>query len=210
MENVLSIFFCLSLFYLSVTSRVKDYISVLRIQGIILTALLIFPFINNFSIYALLVPVSLFLIKAILIPWRMNKIVNQLEINRLIEPTIQQFNFLLIVTTSMMLIFVASNALSKTTELAVIPFASGFFAIIVGIFVIMFRRKLIIHVAGFLVMENGIFLISTAIAAELPVMIEIGLLLDIFVVVFLMGIALNRIKSTLSGFDVTAIRRLKD
>jgi len=210
MENVLSILFCLSLFYLSVTSRVKDYVTVLQIQGVLLTAILIFPFINNFSVYALIVPASLFGVKVILIPWRMRKIIRELEIKRLIDPTIQQFTFLLMVVVSMILVFVVSNVLSRTTGVDTIPFASGFSAIVVGIFVIIFRKKLIIHVAGFLVMENGIFLFGTAIASELPVMIEIGLLLDVFVVVFLMGIALNKIKSTLSGFDVTAIRRLKD
>ncbi len=140
----------------------------------------------------------------------MRKIIRELEIKRLIDPTIQQFTFLLMVVVSMILVFVVSNVLSRTTGVDTIPFASGFSAIVVGIFVIIFRKKLIIHVAGFLVMENGIFLFGTAIASELPVMIEIGLLLDVFVVVFLMGIALNKIKSTLSGFDVTAIRRLKD
>jgi len=69
---------------------------------------------------------------------------------------------------------------------------------------------LIIHVAGFLVLENGIFLFGTAVVSELPMMIEIGVLLDVFVVVFLMGIALNRISSTLSGFEVTSLDRLKD
>ena len=77
-------------------------------------------------------------------------------------------------------------------------------------FVIIFRKKLIIHVAGFLVLENGIFLFGSTIASKLPMMIELGSLLDIFVVVFLMGIALNKISSTLSGFEATALRRLKD
>jgi Hydrogenase 4 membrane component (E) len=74
----------------------------------------------------------------------------------------------------------------------------------------MFRKKLIVHVAGFLIMENGIFLFSTSVASELPMMIELGILLDIFVVVFLMGIALNKISDTLKGFEVKHLGRLKD
>ena len=210
MQNVLSILFCLSLFYLAVTSRVKAYVTVLRFQGVLLTVLLVFPFINHFSIYALILPATLFVIKVIVIPRYINKIILDLDIKRVIEPTIQQFTFLLLVIFSMVIIFVASNILSKSTEIATIPFASGFSAIFVGIFVIVFRKKLIIHVAGFLVLENGIFLFGTAVAAELPMMIELGTLLDIFVVVFLMGIAINKISSTLSGFDVTSLGRLKD
>lgn len=210
MQNVLSILFCLSLFYLSVTSRVKAYVAVLRFQGILLTVLLVFPFINHFSIFALILPATLFIIKVMVIPRYINKIILDLDIKRVIEPTIQQFTFLLLVIFSMILIFVASSILSKSTDIEIIPFASGFSAIAVGIFIIIFRKKLIVHVAGFLVLENGIFLFGTAVASELPMMIEIGTLLDVFVVVFLMGIAINKISSTLSGFDVTALGRLKD
>lgn len=210
MQNVLSILFCLSLFYLSVTSRVKTYVNIFRFQGVLLTILLVFPFINNFSIYALLLPATLFIIKVIFIPKYINKIIVDLDIKRVIEPTIQQFTFLLIVIFSMIVIFIASNILSGSTQIETIPFASGFSAVVVGIYVIIFRKKLIVHVVGFLVLENGIFLFGTSVASELPMMIEIGTLLDIFVVVFLMGIAINKISSTLSGFDVTALGRLKD
>jgi hydrogenase-4 component E len=210
MQNVLSILFCLTLFYLSVTSRVKAYVTVLRFQGILLTVILVFPFINHFSIFALILPATLFTVKVILIPRYINKIILNLDIKRVIEPSIQQITFLMLVISSMVAIFIASNILSSTTDIETIPFASGFSAIVVGIYVIMFRKKLIVHVVGFLVLENGIFMFGTAVAAELPMMIELGTLLDIFVVVFLMGIAINRISSTLSGFDVTALGRLKD
>lgn len=210
MQNVLSILFCLTLFYLSVTSRVKTYVTVLQIQGIILTVLNVFPLFNYFSIYALILPSTLFIIKVILIPRYINKIILDLDIKRMIEPTIQKFTFLLLVIFSMTLIFLASNVLSESANIATIPFASGFTAVVVGIFIIIFRKKLIVHVAGFLVLENGIFLFSTAGSSEIPMIIELGTLLDVFVVVFLMGIALNRISSTLSGFDVHALKRLKD
>ncbi|NCQ16899.1 MAG: hypothetical protein COW85_01150 [Ignavibacteria bacterium CG22_combo_CG10-13_8_21_14_all_37_15] len=210
MQNVLSILFCLSLFYLSVTSRVKAYVTILRFQGLLLTVLLVFPFIHHFSIFALILPATLFIVKVIVIPRYINKIILDLDIKRVIEPTIQPFTFLLLVIFSMVVVFVASNILSKSADIETIPFASGFTAIVVGIFVIIFRKKLIIHVAGFLVLENGIFLFGTAVASELPMMIELGTLLDIFVVVFLMGIAINKISSTLAGFDVTVLGRLKD
>jgi len=210
MENVLSIFFCLSLFYVAITSRVKGYVTVLRVQGVLLSVIIVIPFIYHFSIFGVILPVTLLVVKVFLIPRYINKVVLDLDIKRMIEPTIQQFTFLLLVITSMVVIFVTSNILSQSTALNVIPFASGFSAIVIGIYIIMFRKKLIVHVAGFLILENGIFLFGTAVASELPMMIELGTLLDVFVVVFLMGIVLNNISSTLKGFDVTALGRLKD
>ena len=210
MENVLSILFCLSLFYVVVTSRVKGYVTVLRVQGLILSILLMLPFFYQFSVYGIIIPATLLLVKVFLIPRYINKIIIDLDIKRRIEPTIQQISFLLMVITTVVVIFLASHVLSQSTNLDVIPFASGFSAIVIGIFIIMFRKKLIVHVAGFLIMENGIFLFGTAVASELPMMIELGVLLDVFVVVFLMGIALNRISDTLKGFEVMHLGRLKD
>lgn len=210
MENVLSILFCLSLFYVSVTSRVKAYVTILQVQGVILSVLLLIPFLKHFSVFGIILPATLILVKIFLIPRYINKIILDLDIKRRIEPTIQQMTFLLLVIASMIIIFLASNILAKNTELEVIPFASGFSAIIVGIYIIMFRKKLIVHVCGFLILENGIFLFGTSVASELPMMIEIGILLDVFVVVFLMGIALNKISSAFEGFEVTHLERLKD
>ncbi|MCL6099358.1 MAG: hypothetical protein M1391_12360 [Bacteroidetes bacterium] len=210
MENVLSIIFCLSLFYVAVTSRVKAYVTVLRAQGLILAVLLMLPFLYHFSIFGIILPVTLLLVKVYLIPRYINKVILDLDIKRRIEPVIQQMIFLPLVIASMIIIFLASNILSKSTELTVIPFASGFSAIIVGIYIIMFRKKLIVHVCGFLILENGIFLFGTSVASQMPMMIELGMLLDVFVVVFLMGIALNRISNTFEGFEVTHLGRLKD
>lgn len=205
MQNVLSILFCLSLFYITITSSVKAYISTLRFQGIILVILMILPFIPDFSVFGLLLPLTMLIVKVILVPRYMTKIMNDLNMKRDIESTIQQFNFLLLVCLSMAVIFLVSNYLSKSTDIAVIPFATGFSAVTVGIFIIIFRKKLLVHVAGFLVLENGIFLFGLAVTSDFPLIIELGSLLDVFAVVFLMGIAINRISSTIFTND----RRIK-
>ncbi|MFH0733477.1 MAG: hypothetical protein V1773_02770 [bacterium] len=210
MYNVLSILFCLTLFYVAITSRVKAYVNILRVQGLILAILLMIPFIYNFSIYGIILPATILLVKVYLIPRYVNKVILDLDIKRRIEPSIQPMVFFPLVIASMIVIFITSSVLSKSTELDVIPFASGFSAIVVGIYVIMFRKKLIVHVCGFLILENGIFLFSSAVASEMPMMIELGTLLDVFVVVFLMGIALNGIRSTFEGFEVKHLGRLKD
>lgn len=210
MENLLSILFCLSLFYVSITHRVRSYVTVLQVQGILLSILVLLPFVNNFSVFGIILPLTLLIVKVILIPRYINKIILELDIKRIIEPTIQQIVFLLLVIVTVIIIFLTSSIIAQNTHLEVIPFAIGFSAIAIGIYIIIFRKKLIVHVCGFLVLENGIFLFGTAVASELPVMIELGVLLDVFVVVFLMGIALNKIRSTFEGFEVTDLGRLKD
>jgi hydrogenase-4 component E len=210
MENVLSILFCLTLLYLVVTSRIKTYVSILRLQGVLLSIIIVFPFLDHLSMHILIIPIMSFIVKAIIIPRFINKIVIDLDVKRIVEPSIQPFNFLLLTVTSMSVIFVASHVLSGFTPIEPIPFASAFSAMITGIYLIIFRKKLIIHVVGFLILENGIFLFGTTIAAEMPTLVELGAMLDVFVVVFLMGIAINKISSTFTKQDVSVLGRLKD
>jgi len=176
-------------------------------QGVLLVILMILPFIPDFSIFGLILPLTMLVVKVILIPRYMEKIMNDLNIKREIESTLQQFNFLLLSCFSMAVIFIVSNYLSKSTEFAVIPFATAFSAVTIGIYIIMFRKKLIVHVIGFLVLENGIFMFGLAVASEFPIIIELGSLLDVFAVVFLMGIAINKISSTIFTDDRLAQRR---
>jgi hydrogenase-4 component E len=210
MENVLSILFCLTLLYLVVTSRIKTYVSILRMQGVLLSVIMVFPFIQHLSVHILIIPIMSFVVKAIIIPRFIDKIVIDLDVKRIVEPSIQPFNFLLLTVTSMSIIFVAAHVLSGFTPIEPIPFASAFSAMITGIYLIIFRKKLIVHVVGFLILENGIFLFGTSVAAEMPTLVELGAMLDVFVVVFLMGIAINKISSTFAKQDVSVLGRLKD
>jgi hydrogenase-4 component E len=210
MENVLSILFCLTLLYIVVTSRLKTYVSILRTQGVLLSAIMVFPFINHLSVHILIIPITSFIVKAVVIPRFINKIVIDLDVKRIVEPSIQPFNFLLLTVASMSIIFVSSHVLSGFTPIEPIPFASAFSAIIVGIYIIIFRKKLIVHVVGFMILENGIFLFGTSVAGEMPTIVELGAMLDVFVVVFLMGITINKISSTFTKQDVTVLGRLKD
>jgi hydrogenase-4 component E len=171
---------------------------------------MVLPFLRHLSIQILIIPSVIFLVKAIFIPRYINKIVIDLDVKRIVEPSIQPFNFLLLAVTTMSIIFVSAHVLSGFTAIEPIPFASAFSAMIIGIYLIIFRKKLIVHVVGFLILENGIFLFGTSVAAEMPTIVELGSLLDVFVVVFLMGIAINKISSTFSRQDVTVLGRLKD
>lgn len=210
MENVISILFCLTLLYVPVTSRVRAYVGVLMIQGLLLSLVVIFPFWKHMSFHLLFIPLASLIIKVFLIPRFINKLMIDIDVRRIVEPSIQPINFLLLMVFTMSAIFVSTHMLLRLSPIEPIPFASAFSAIVLGIYLIIFRKKLIVHVIGFLIVENGIFLLGTTVAAEMPAIVELGALLDIFVVVFLMGIAINRINSSLEKIDVTALGRLKD
>jgi len=81
-----------------------------------------------------------------------------------------------------------------------------------GLFLLMTRRKAITQVIGYLMMENGIYLVGTALAKETHTqyVVEFGVLLDLLVGIMVMGIVLHNINSAYDDVDTGLLGQLKD
>lgn len=88
--------------------------------------------------------------------------------------------------------------------------ASAFFTVAVGLFLIVARRKAITQILGYLSMENGIYALGLAVAVDSPLIVEMGVLLDVFVGVFVMGVIARHIQRTFRHTDVDRLSELKD
>ena len=78
-----------------------------------------------------------------------------------------------------------------------------------GLFLIVSRKKAISQVLGYLVMENGIYVLGIWMVVEVPMLVELGVLLDAFVAVFVMGIATYQIRREFDHIDVDQLDSLK-
>jgi hydrogenase-4 component E len=83
-------------------------------------------------------------------------------------------------------------------------------ALFSGLYIIATRKKIITHVMGYLIIENGVFILSLAVGSEMPMLVNLGILLDIFVSVFLLGLFVNKVGDVLKDVDVDQLRNLKD
>jgi len=90
----------------------------------------------------------------------------------------------------------------------VVPLA--FFTILAGLFLIVSRRTALTQVQGYLVLENGVYAFGVAMAQEAPLSVELGILLDIFVGVFIMGIIIFHISREFDHIDTDRLTALKD
>ena len=72
------------------------------------------------------------------------------------------------------------------------------------------RRLAISQVIGFLVLENGIFLYALTQTQGIPLMVEMGILLDVLVGVMIAGVVIFRLNRSFEHIDVTQLRGLKD
>ena len=72
------------------------------------------------------------------------------------------------------------------------------------------RKKIITQVMGYMVIENGVFLFSLAVGNEMPMLVNAGILLDVFASVFLLGIFVNKIGDLINSDDSESLSSLKD
>jgi hydrogenase-4 component E len=79
-----------------------------------------------------------------------------------------------------------------------------------GLLLIMTRRKAVGQVLGFLVLENGVFVLGLLLSDFMPAMVEVGVLLDLFAAVFVMGLVMFDIQRTFSSLDTEKLASLKD
>lgn len=86
----------------------------------------------------------------------------------------------------------------------------AFSLLLIGLLLLVSRSKAVTQVLGYLVLENGIFLFGLLLLDAMPSLVEVGVLLDLFVAVFVMGIIIFQINREFDHIDSHQLDRLKD
>ncbi|HLF64516.1 MAG TPA: hypothetical protein VI603_12220 [Saprospiraceae bacterium] len=209
MINVLMITFVVSLIYLSIANRLLTYIKILAFQGILLFAVSLIELHEIDSLNLVFILLETIVFKTLAVPLILTYVIKRNKITREAEPYLPNFLSLIIVTLIVVLTFLLSNIVDDT-RLNKIYFVAALSALFTGLYIIMSRRKIITHVMGFLIIENGVFALSLAVGNEMPMLVNTGILLDLFVSVLLLGIFANKIGDVLKDVDVDRLRNLKD
>lgn len=153
------------------------------------------------------------LIKCILIPGLLYVAVNRGSIKREIEPFIG-YHASIIAGLVILLVSVFTTSYLKLTlpEGHNMVLVTAITTMAAGFFLMMARRKAITQVIGYLMLENGIYLIGTALTnhSHTLYVVEFGVLLDLLVGVMIMGIILHNINTAFDDADTTLLGRLKD
>jgi len=207
MINVLTILFCLTLIYLACTSRLSAYVLILVLQGALVAGVHTLAFFGDFSWSHLVVAAAVLLVRTVIIPTYIVKIMHQLDMGHGDRTRRYHPGFLVQMAAVVIGAFLISDQLSRVTPVNVIPLGAAVAGIAAGGLLIVRRRLLLAHVVGFLIIENGLFLLGIGVQAQMPWTIELAGLLDLFVLIFLMGIAINQLKSHFSeGAELTVLQ----
>jgi hydrogenase-4 component E len=209
MTNVLLIIFTISLLYLGIGHRLLTYIKILAFQGIILFGIAFIELIQINALNLAFVLLETIVFKTLAIPLFLNYVMKRNRITRDAEPFLPNFISLIIITLIIIATFILSNAIGDS-RISKIYFVVSLSTLFTGLYIIVTRNKIITHVMGYLVIENGVFILSLAVGNEMPMLVNLGILLDIFASIFLLGIFVNRIGDVLKDVDVDQLKNLKD
>jgi hydrogenase-4 component E len=179
------------------------------VQGILLFGIAFIDLIQINALNLAFVLLETIVFKAIAIPLFLNYVMKRNRITRDAEPFLPNFISLIIITLIIISTFILSNAIADSS-ISRIYFVVALSTLFSGLYIIVTRNKIITHVMGYLVIENGVFILSLAVGNEMPMLVNLGILLDIFASVFILGIFVNRIGDILKDGDVDQLKNLKD
>ncbi|MBQ9246704.1 hypothetical protein IJ182_10605 [bacterium] len=227
MENIFIILLGLSMIYISSTSRLAAHINMLAGQGILLFLICITglshedwfrlnmfnEFNNNLPhiVSIIFIIIETILIKSIVIPVFLKKVLQKTHAHRDSEANIPHFYSLVISSIILFAGFMVANIQTPDFKLiSPLFFGVSIAIIIISLWLITIKHTVLSNVISFITMENGIFLLSLSVAKEMPVIINLGVLLDIFIAVFILGMLVKEINNKFEDLEVSQLSELKD
>lgn len=209
MTNVLLIIFIISLFYVSIANRIITFVRVLALQGFLLFGVTFLQLKDIQSWNLALILLETIVFKALAVPVFLGYLIRRNRITRESEPNLPHFVSLIITTMIVVVTVVLSNSV-KDANLDKIFFIVSLSTLFTGLYFIATRKKIITHVMGYLMIENGVFVLSLAVGNEMPALVNLGIMLDVFASVLILGIFLNKIGDVFKNVDVDQLSNLKD
>jgi hydrogenase-4 component E len=197
-------------FTLVVTSRINKAIQLAVLQGVILGVLPLAMGLWRIP-HIILMAAAAVTVKGWLIPYLFRRALRQVKIDREVGPYISYpASLLLCALGTGLSLILAHNLPMKlgTTNALFVP--ASLATLFTGFLLLVSRRKALTQVVGYLVLENGIYLFALLLVEEMALLVETGILLDLFVGIFVMGIVINHIRVAFDSIDTRQLAELKD
>ncbi len=192
------------------TSRVRAVINASAAQGMTLGLLTLVAH-PHIDLEVVLIAVGAVVVKGLVIPGMLLKALRGAVIRREVEPLVGFVPSLLLcaLTTGGALVFSSTLPLAdQHTDLLLVP--ASFATVWTGFLLLTTRRKAIMQVLGYLLVENGIFLFGLLLLEAMPFLVEMGVLLDLFTGIFVMAIIVHRISLEFASTSTEHLTVLKE
>ncbi len=208
-NSLLVVVLLVNLFMLG-ASRMRALIHAAASQGVILSfmPLLLAARLDWIAVVVAGVTIGL---KGLIIPRILHKALRDAKIKREVEPLIGFLPTMLLGALGTVLSLVLAACLpvvGHPVSNLVIPVSLS--TILTGFLLLTTRVKAITQVIGYLILENGIYIFGMLLLAAVPFLVELGILLDLFVGIFVVSIIIHHINQTFSSMDTRQLTALRE
>jgi hydrogenase-4 component E len=204
MVNYLIVLFAVTLVYFALAERLVIYVRLIGLQGLLLCGIALFELkeVNTANLVFIMAETLVF--KTFLMPYMLSRIISSSGVMKVHRQAMPGFYLLLFSILALLLSVTLANAL-ENPFVNTIYMVIALYSLFTGLLLIVTHRLIISHLIGFLILENAVFIFSLAMGSEMPMLINIGILLDVFVGVLILGFFGLRLRP-----NTNELTRLKD
>lgn len=189
----LIVFFAVTLIYFASAERLVNYVRLIGLQGLLLCGIAISELKDVNTANLIFIVAETLLFKTLLIPYLLSAIIGKSGVTKVHRQAMPGFYLILFSIAALLLSVVLANSLVNPF-INTIYMTIALYTLFTGLLLIVTHRLIISHLIGFLIIENAVFIFSLAVGSEMPMLINIGILLDIFVGVLILGFFGLRLK----------------
>jgi hydrogenase-4 component E len=198
-------------------SRLTLCVRVVAIQGVALGILPLLVHADELTLRLIGFATAVVALKGFVFPWLLTRAMREAEVRREAEPFVGYGTSLLLgVALLAVSLWIGSRLpLPGATESSAgaipsfaVPVALS--TLLCGLLLLVARRSALNQTLGYLVFENGIYAFGVPLVKDAPLLVELGVLLDVFVAVFVMGITLFHIQRELRHLDADRLSTLRE
>ena len=205
----LIILYIISLIYISIVERFRNYASLIAFQGWILLGIALLRLHSLDWVELSFIVTETLIFKSLIVPAILTQVINKTRINRIRTSGTSQFNSLMLsvvalVISAIMTYYIADSSINM------VFFGVAIYALLSGLILIVLRSRIFTHMVGFLVIENGVFLFSMAIGVEMPMLINAAIMLDILMSVLMLGLFMTKVDDKIHTDDSDSLTHVKD
>ncbi len=205
----LIILYVMTLIYLSIAERFRNYASLIAVQGWILLGIALLQLHSLDWVELSFIILETLIFKAIIVPAILTRVIRRTKINRIASTGASQFNSL-ILSIAAMVVSALTTYYVADSSIHMIFFGVALYAMLSGLILIVLRSRIFTHMVGFLVIENGVFLFSMAIGVEMPLLINMAIMLDILMSVLMLGLFMTKVDKQIHTDDSDSLTHVKD
>jgi hydrogenase-4 component E len=209
--NLFAALLLLLAFALLTQRRILSLINLFAAQGFVLvlsTLVVAYSTHQSHLYYSALLTL---LLKVLLLPWIMHRLIRALNVRWDVEPLINIPATMLIGIVLVIFAFNLAAPISQfagTITKATLGIATA--SILLSFLMMITRRKAVSQVIGFLTMENGLFFAATSATYGMPMVVELGIALDVLVGALIFGVFFFHIRETFESLDIHHMEKLKE